>query len=55
MKYNDDLLLTFINDLEKSDAYIDAFGKSVKLAELRDVPTDKILRNKADIDKYFGG
>lgn len=55
VKYDDDKLLTFIDDFQKSDAYIDAFEKSVVLAELRDVPTNKILKNKADIDKYFGG
>lgn len=55
VKYEDNKLLTFIDDFQKSDAYIDAFEKSVVFAELRDVPTNKILKNKADIDKYFGG
>ena len=55
LKYDDALLLMFIDDFEKSDAYEDAFGKSVILAELRDVPESKILKSKADIDRYFGG
>ena len=45
----------FISDFEKSDAYIEAFGKSVTLAEVRNVPVNRILKSKPDIDKYFGG
>lgn len=55
VKYDDNYLLSFIADFQKSSAYIEAFGKSTKLAELRMVPTEKILKSKADIDKYFGG
>lgn len=51
--YNDGDLLTFIDDLQKSDLYISAFNKTVKLAEKRKVPEDRILRNKSDIDSYF--
>ena len=54
-QYDDMLLLMFVRDFEKSDAYIDAFAKSAKLAELRNVPSNKILKNKSDIDRYFGG
>lgn len=54
-KYNDRELVAFIHDFKKSDAYITAFEKTVSLAELRDVPSDNILRNKMDIDTYFGG
>ena len=54
-QYDDSHLLMFIRDFEKSDAYIEAFGKSALLAELRSVPTNKILKSKSDIDKYFGG
>lgn len=54
-KYDDQLLLTFIDDFEKSDAYIKAFEKSIQLAKLRNVPTEKILIDKNDVDKYFGG
>ena len=54
-KYDDNRLLVFISDFEKSDAYVEAFGKSVVLAELRNVPENKILKSKLDIDKYFGG
>ena len=53
--YDDDRLLTFITDFQNSGAYIEALGKSVELAELRNVPSHKILRSKADIDKYFKG
>lgn len=55
VKYDDTRLLTFVADFQKSDAYIEAFGKSVELAKLRNVPANKILKSKADIDKYFGG
>lgn len=54
-KYDDARLLTFISDFQESNAYIKAFGKSVELAELRNVPANKILKSKADIDRYFGG
>lgn len=54
-KYNDTHLLQFINDFENSTAYKEAFEKSVALATLRDVPKNKILKNKSDIDKFFGG
>lgn len=53
-KYDDTELLTFIDDFQKSDAYILAFEKSVKLAKLRNVSENKILKNKSDIDRYFG-
>ena len=52
---DDHHLLMFISDFEKSDAYIEAFGKSVTLAEVRNVPVNRILKSKPDIDKYFGG
>ena len=55
MKYEDAHLLRFIEDFEKSDAYTEAFEKSGVLAELRCVPSEKILKNRADIDRYFGG
>lgn len=54
-KYDDTILLTFVSDFEKSDVYINAFCKTVTLAKLREVPNNKILKSKADIDKYFGG
>ena len=54
-QYDDHHLLMFISDFEKSDAYIEAFGKSVTLAEVRNVPVNRILKSKLDIDKYFGG
>ena len=54
-KYDDARLLTFVADFKKSGAYIEAFGKSAQLAELRNVPANKILKSKADIDRYFGG
>lgn len=55
LKYDDKFLLMFIDDFEKSDAYTEAFEKSVSLAKLRDVPSDKILKDKDAIDRYFGG
>ena len=54
-KYDDARLLTFIADFKKNDAYIKAFERSVQLAELRNVPANRILKDKADIDRYFGG
>ena len=42
-------------DFKKSGAYIEAFGKSAQLAELRNVPSNQVLKSKADIDRYFGG
>lgn len=54
-QYDDSHLMMFVSDFEKSDAYVEAFGKSVKLAELRNVPSNKILKSKSDIDNYFGG
>lgn len=53
--YNDAHLLTFVTDFQRSGAYLEAFGKSIALAELRNVPENKILKNKADIDRYFRG
>ena len=55
IKYDDARLLTFVADFKKSGAYIEAFGKSAQLAELRNVPTNRVLKSKADIDRYFGG
>lgn len=54
-QYNDSHLLMFVSDFEKSDAYIEAFEKSAALAKLRNVPENRILQSKSDIDKYFGG
>ena len=54
-KYDDAGLLIFVEDFQRSDAYINAFAKSAALAELRNVPVYKILKSKSDIDKYFGG
>lgn len=53
-QYNDAHLLIFVEDFQNSSAYVDAFQKSVRLAELRSVPEDRILKSKADIDRYFG-
>ncbi|MCR5373684.1 MAG: hypothetical protein K6E41_09550 [Solobacterium sp.] len=52
-KYNGQTLLAFIDDLQRSDAYISAFTESVRLAEEHNVPDDIILRTKSDIDAYF--
>ena len=51
--YNDQLLLSFTEDLRSSDLYVQAFEKSVQLAEKRKVPDEMILKTKSDIDHYF--
>ncbi len=51
--YDDKELLTFVDDLRNSDAYVQAFEKTVELAKKRDVPEEDILRDKTDIDSYF--
>lgn len=53
--YDDTSLLTFVKDLQKSEMYIEAFNKTVKLAEIRKVPEGEILRTKSDIDSFFRG
>jgi len=53
--YDDSNLVDFVDDLKHSDMYIQAFEKTVKLAELRKVPDKDILRRKSDIDSYFKG
>ncbi len=53
--YDDRQLLTFVDDLKGSSAYKAAFQKSVRLAEKRKVPEERILRTKDDIDAYFLG
>ena len=53
--YDDQQLLTFVDDLKESNAYKMAFEKSVRLAEKRRVPEERILRTKSDIDDYFSG
>ena len=51
--YDDQQLLTFVDDLKKSDMYKKAFLKSAELAKLRNVPNENILHTKSDIDAYF--
>ena len=53
--YDDKDLVNFVDDFKNSDMYVQAFQKSVQLAELRKVPDNNILRTKSDIDLYFGG
>ena len=53
--YDDDILLTFVEDLKSSDMYKQAFEKTIILAEKRSVPANIILKNKAEIDVYFRG
>lgn len=53
--YDDRELVNFVDDFKKCDLYVGAFEKTVKLAVKRDVPEDKVLKNKADIDSYFLG
>lgn len=51
--YDDKELLQFTKDLKESDMYIKAFEKTITLAKKRNVPMDKILKNKSEIDLYF--
>jgi len=51
--YNDKKLVCFVNDFKSSEMYIHAFETSARLAELRGVPDDEILKSKSDIDAYF--
>lgn len=53
--YDDKDLVDFVDDFKNSDMYVQGFQKSVRLAELRKVPDNNILRTKSDIDLYFGG
>ncbi len=53
--YDDRDLIVFVSDLQNSELYIQAFQKSVELAELRKVPNEDILKSKNDIDQYFDG
>jgi hypothetical protein len=51
--YDDRNLLTFVEDFKGSAPYQAAFAKSVRLAELRQVPAKEILHSKEEIDTYF--
>lgn len=53
--YNDKDLLSFVDDFQKCNLYKDAFAKSVQLAKLRNVPDEKSVKSKAEIDNYFRG
>lgn len=53
--YDDSGLVDFVEDLKNSNMYIQVFQKSVRLAEMRGVPAEKILKSKSDIDSYFRG
>ncbi len=52
VKYDDQEYLNFIDDLESND-YILAFAKSTSLATMREVPENKKLGTKTDIDNFF--
>lgn len=51
--YKDEELILLISGLQDSSAFKEAFHSSVQLAEKRNVPEEKILRTKADIDAFF--
>lgn len=53
--YDDTDLKNMIEDFKTSDLCIEAFEKSMLLAEKRNVDKNKILKNKANIDSYFTG
>lgn len=52
---NDKDLFSFVDDFQKCNLYKDAFVKSVQLAKLRNVPDEKSVKSKAEIDNYFRG
>ena len=54
-RYDDKYLLSFLSDFQRNELYVEALSKSEKLAQMRNVPENRILRNKADIDNYFKG
>lgn len=53
--YNDKELLSFTEEFETSAMYEAAFKKSVQLAKLRNVPDNKYVKTKNEIDSYFQG
>lgn len=53
--YNDKELLSFTEEFETSAMYETAFTKSVQLAKLRNVPDNKYVKAKKEIDSYFQG
>lgn len=53
--YDDKELLSFVADLKESGLYKESFEKSVLLAKKRNVPEDKTIKSKAEIDAYFQG
>lgn len=53
--YDDGQLIEFINAFKNSEMYAQAFYASASLAEIRNVPEEKVLRTKSDIDLYFAG
>ena len=53
--YDDKDLISFVDDFKNSKAYYEGFDKTIELARKRNVPEDKILKSKSEIDKKFGG
>lgn len=53
--YDDKELVNLVDDFKTSNMHLQAFDKSIKLAEKRKVPEDKILKSKSEIDSYFIG
>ena len=53
--YDDKELLLFTQEFKESDMYVQAFEKSVLLAQKRNVSSDVLLKDKSDIDSYFNG
>ncbi len=53
--YDDKELLLFTQEFRESDMYIQAFKKSILLAQKRQVPDNVLLKDKSDIDSYFMG
>lgn len=51
--YDDKDLINFVDDLQNSELYVEAFDNIVETARKRGVQEEKILHNKKEIDEYF--
>lgn len=53
--YGDKSLAQFVNNMTMCELHLKAFQETSLMSEKANVPTEKILKNKADIDHYFIG
>lgn len=51
--YDDQSLLSFTQEFEENNVFIETFDKSVQLAKKRGVSQKCILCKKSNIDSYF--